>query len=477
MIRLLFSIGFSVLSLLPTAAQVNKATHDEVKDSIVARFNRNDFKGIHQLADTAFTKNTTEERLIRFLKNNRNNGKIVRVISQSESKGMFTYRLEFEVRNKDMVLEVTPDKKFSSFGFVNLPPSLLDSAPPVKSNNPLKTELDRSIDSVARDYFRNPNAASLSIGIIKNGKPYSYYYGETQKGKASLPTVHTLYEIGSITKTFTATLLAQAVLDQKVALSDDIRRYLSGDFPNLSYNGQAITLLDLANHTARLPTLPRNIGDQLDYDPVTPFAGYDSLLFFKALREVKIDTLPGYKFEYSNWGIALLGHILENVYRQPYQNLLDLYITRPLGMKDTKYALTEAERNKVIPPYAENGRQVPAEVESPFNPAGGIRSSLADMLHYLKAQLGEREPAIKLTHQPTRNNMGLGWGVRKSGAYRDVQHNGSTLGFAANLTAFPELNSGCVIMVNTNASIGKLVGRVQSIVKKGNPQTKQSLVR
>ncbi|NNU34491.1 beta-lactamase family protein [Mucilaginibacter sp. S1162] len=195
--------------------------------------------------------------------------------------------------------------------------------------------MDKAVDSVARQYFRDPNSAGLSIGIIKNGKRYIYHYGETKKQTGMLPDNATVYEIGSITKTFTATLLAHAVLENKVSLTDDIRKYLAGSYPNLEFNGRPITLQDLANHTSRLPELPEDIGSQAAFNPLMPEFNYDSARFYTALHKVKIDTLPGYKFLYSNWGYALLGHILENVYQQPYAVLLRNYITKPWGMNNT----------------------------------------------------------------------------------------------------------------------------------------------
>lgn len=463
----LFSYG--LLLAFSVNAQTNQLPYTQVRDSIIARFNRDDFRGIYQLADTSFTKGISEARLLDYLKNNRNSGNIVRIVSQEETRGGIAYRLAFEVRDMNLFLKVTPTGKFSSFGLSNAQIALLATAPIVKNNNPLTTTFDRSVDSLVREYFRNPHAVGISIGLIKDGKAYSYQYGEVRRGSGQLPNSLTDYEIASITKTFTATLLARAVLAGKVALSDDIRRYLSGEFPNLSYANRPITLQDLANHTARLPTLPSTVGEQPGANRHNPEAAMDSLAFYQALRAVKLDTLPGYKFEYSNWGIALLGHILEKVYHRSYAQLVQEFIAKPLAMTSTHYHLVGEDKSHMAQPYSENGNSIMFQDGGLFGPAGDMHTNLADMMRYLQAQIEEKDAAIRLTHQPTRNNTGLGWGTRTNGQLRDIQHNGSALGFRSHISAFPELKSGCVLLANSKADMGKLIIGLQTLMSRKNP--------
>ncbi|NOW96117.1 serine hydrolase [Mucilaginibacter sp. SG564] len=101
-----------------------------------------------------------------------------------------------------------------------------------------------------------------------------------------------------------------------------------------------------------------------------------------------------------------------------------------------------------------------------FSPAGFIHSSLNDMITYLTQQIAENDAAVKLSHQPTANVIGLGWGVAARKGYRDIQHNGSTMGFAANLSAFPELGSGCVILVNNRINMNQLILGIQQIARR-----------
>jgi len=121
------------------------------------------------------------------------------------------------------------------------------------TDDKLKTPLDTLVEQSVSAFMKNNARVGISIGIIKDGQPYLYNYGSTQKEKSPLPTGNTVYELASITKTFGATLLAKAVLDKKVNLNDDIRKYLKEDYPNLEYNGTPITLLNLVNLTSGLP--------------------------------------------------------------------------------------------------------------------------------------------------------------------------------------------------------------------------------
>ncbi len=456
------------LGLFPSftaKGQVCGLAYDEVKNNIVTKFNNRDFTGIYQLFDIEFKNKISEKQLVNFLKANQNSGKILKSSCQSETDGVVSYLLELELRDIVMKLKATPEGKISSFGLVNVPPVFLETPPSVKTDNPRRSELDKAIDSLALEYFRYAKANSLTIGIIKNGKRHIYKYGEIERNNGRLPSSQTLYEIGSITKTFTATILAQAVLDKEVSLADDIRKYLPGTYPNLSYEGTPITIQDLANHTSGLPTLPEDIGDQRNYDPLTPESNYDSAMAYDALRKVSLSEEPGRKFLYSNWGITLLGHILEKVYKQSHNALVSKFVTGPLGMKKTGYVANESGL-EIAAPHSENGRRIPLDKQGYFSPAGGLTSTIEDMIDYLDAQIKETRPSVKLTHQPTANNTGLGWGVRKKETSRHIEHNGSAQGSTAHISAFPEINGGCVILANNKVNLGKLIVGIQGILQK-----------
>ena len=115
----------------------------------------------------------------------------------------------------------------------------------------VKQDVDVVVERAARKFMSDARAVGLSVGVLKGGKTYTYNYGEVEKGKGRLPTRHTLYEIGSVTKTLTGVLLARAAVEGRVKLDDDVRKYLDGDYPNLEFDGRPVRLVHLINHTSR----------------------------------------------------------------------------------------------------------------------------------------------------------------------------------------------------------------------------------
>ena len=157
-------------------------------------------------------------------------------------------------------------------------------------------------------------AVGVSIGIFNDGKTSTYNYGEVEKGTRTLPSHCTLYKIASITKTFTGTLLAHAVVEQHVKLDDDVRIYLDDEYPNLAFDGQLDKLVHLINHTSRLPFMLPDRPELFEHpDPIEVSKmlvhlsqRYTRTNFFEDLHQVQLDTAPGVAFKYSNAAAQLL---------------------------------------------------------------------------------------------------------------------------------------------------------------------------
>ena len=469
LLKLILIQLFAVTWINGFSQSPNLETYNAVKDTIVARMNRGDYKGVYALSDTAFSNHITESELTGFLSGMKHHGKIEASTLITDSTGIKKYyRLEFDLRDMMLALKLNANQKFTSFGISYLPVKLLTASRQVKSSNPCQSKLDKTVDSLAGEYFRNPKATGLSIGVIKDGKRFTYHYGETVKGKDVLPDNLTTYEIGSVTKTFTATMLARAVLNGKMALNDDVRKYLGKDYANLEYKGVPIRLRDLANHTSRLPSLPKNFETQVPFLPLDPYLNYTEKLFWQALHEFQPDTVPGFKFEYSNMGFVLLAKILEKVNHQPYEVLLKEDVLGPLGMKRATTLRKKVNKSRMAVGYSENGRPIGSSTLQEFIPAGGIYADMEDMLQFTEQQIAEKDSAVKLTHQLTQGNMGLSWGMVNlpEGAGHMLQHSGSTEGFNSNVTVFPEKASGFVVLANNKININAIiVGLIQYNLK------------
>ncbi|HEY5371822.1 MAG TPA: serine hydrolase domain-containing protein [Hanamia sp.] len=331
----------------------------------------------------------------------------------------------------------------------------------IPTDNRMRTGIDTIVQNAVIAFINDTSRVGLSVGVYKDGKIYTYNYGSLEKGKQKLPSNKSIYEIGSITKTFTGTLLAQAVLDKKVKIDDDIRKYIDGSYPNLEYQGQPIRLFHLINHMSGLPFFLPNkpeIFQNANYDSL-PFTichiqkQYSRLNFFEDLHKVKLDTVPGFNFHYSNAGAQLLGYILERLYKMPYDKLLEKYISAPLSMKSTSPFYSKNELGNLAKGYNNKGNIMP------YNPiqleaAGGIYSTVADMLKYVRFHLNENNKIVALSHKITWGNIkdfgiGLNWQEKKvSDGNRKIWQSGGTFGFSSYCVIYPELNTGIVILTN-----------------------------
>ncbi|MBB5395219.1 serine hydrolase [Mucilaginibacter sp. AK015] len=359
----------------------------------------------------------------------------------------------------------TPTLRISKhFSFIFLVPafcliSLICSGQnrPVSSDNPLRSRLDSLVDKQVQRYFQDKRAVGLSIALVQNGKPHFYNYGETKAGNGQRPDNRTIYEIGSMTKSFTGIILARAVLDKKINLEDDIRKYLKGSFPNLSYKGTPIRIKDLANHTSRITRIFPNMWERPTYDSLNPLHDYTRALLYEGLHQMKMDTLPGKIYSYSNMAVALLGTILEDAYGQNYFSLVSKNILKPYQMRDTRIDITSLQPSRVAWPHNAQRQPVPLWDLGEVPAMGALRSTTADLVNYIKANNAETDPAIKLSHQRTfgtdQEGMALNWFIHSSPkGYRILEHGGGTGGSRSSLDCFPQLNSGLVILTNSLAN-------------------------
>lgn len=453
-----------LLLLLPfnLAAQVGDLrSHILVKDSIIARYNRGDFEGVYALSNEKFRIYGTKNSFIDFLKNVNKAGAFLSSELTEDLGDVKYFKLGMANITVELTLSVSPAGQFNILAInrdFSYDTAYVNS---VRTDNAFKSEMDTAIDKAIRKYFRNKNVAGLSLGVIKDGKTFTYNYGESQKGTGQLPKPDTYYEIGSITKTFTGILLAQAVQDKKIDLHDDIRKYLKGDFPNLQFKGKPIQVVHLANHTSRISPLPDDFFKQTPYDSLNPYLNYSEDMFWQALHRVVIDTVPGIINNYSNYGVALLGHILENVYGEKYEDLVKKFITQPMKMNDTKIQITGEDAMRFAQGHNKAGKPTSHWDIGVFAGAGTLRSTINDMLKYLDYNIHRKTKAIALSQRLTRGTKeigsGLNWGISQTpSGYTKYSHDGGTGGFVTYIVAIPELKCGYILLTNSENNIGNM---------------------
>jgi D-alanyl-D-alanine-carboxypeptidase/D-alanyl-D-alanine-endopeptidase len=342
-----------------------------------------------------------------------------------------------------------------------------------------QSTLDSIIKKLGEKFITDKQAVGLSIGVYTNNKGYFYNFGSTQKDNIILPSQNTVYEIGSITKTFVSFILANAVLERKVSLDDDIRKYLKESYPNLEYNGAPIKLVHLANTTSLLPDwlpeLPSEMKNlSVDSALVLKINHYHNLTskdFFIALHSVKLDTIPGSKRYHSNAGAQLLAYILEGVYELPLEKLIKKYINTPYELKSTSF-INSKNLKKTATGYTASGKKALYESVMPyFKYAGGLGSTPHDMVNYIKLLLDTANQAVLLclkktvdidassgkvtnmrpdnTATPDVYSASLNWfKYQPSISSSQIWADGGTNGFNSYLVIYPYLKSGVILMAN-----------------------------
>lgn len=437
------------------------STYMKVKDSIISKFNRGDFNGIYDLSDSSFRKYESRNKFVEFINRVSKAGLFLSSELIDDIGDVKYFRLGMKNITVDLTLSVTPSQNFQIFAIQRSIPYDTTYINSIQTDNTLKSAIDSGIDRSVRKCFRDKSAVGFSIGIIQDGKIHVYNYGEIKKGEGKLPTADTYYEIGSITKTFTTTVLAHALLEKKIKLHDDIRNYFQDSFPNLQFGDHPIEVVQLANHTSRLPGIPADFFQQIPYDSLNPYVHYSEKMFWNALHHVTIDTLPGTKNYYSNFGISILGHILERIYQRNYESLVKRFITQPLKMKKTKFEMKRDDLELMAQGYTNKREPTPPWDLGPFTPSGAIKSSVNDMLKYLKYNIEEKTESINLAHRLTwgtnENGIALGWFISKTpGGVKMYKHDGGTGGFVSSIMVMPERKSGFIILSNSSIDLSNL---------------------
>lgn len=323
------------------------------------------------------------------------------------------------------------------------------SESPIPSDSEIRRILAERIDAQRQ-------SVGIVVGVIDRGGRRIIAHGSTG-GSNSGPALDggTVFEIGSITKVFTALLAADMVVRGEAAWSDPLAKYLP-EGTKVPERGRAITLEDLATHTSGLPRLPSNSQPR---DAANPYADYtvEQLYGFLAGHDLGRDA--GTQYEYSNLGAGLLGHVLARRAGSDYESLVRSRICEPLGMKSTGIALPPAMTARLAPGHNPGLARVSNWDIPTFAGAGALRSSGDDMLAFLAAVLGYTDSplraameALLAVRRPTPApgmEIALGWHVRKRGDKEIVWHNGGTGGYRSFLGFDAKTRAGVVVLSNT----------------------------
>ena len=292
-------------------------------------------------------------------------------------------------------------------------------------------------------------------------------YGRLSSDDSTQPDGDTVFEIGSVTKVFTSTVLADLVSRQELGLDTPVQSLLGAETQMPARDGAEITLGHLATHSSGLPRLPDSFEPD---DWANPYADYTANRLYAFLSSHELDRGIGEAVEYSNLGYGLLGHALGRWAGTDYETLVTERILEPLQMADTAITLTPAMEQRLAAGH--DGSLEPAANWdfAALAGAGALRSTVNDLLTFIEANLGLREsslrPAMESSRVPRRTepalgmDIGLGWIIAEEGGHQFVWHNGATGGYSSFIGFDPKAREGVAVLSNSVASVDGLAYRV-----------------
>jgi CubicO group peptidase (beta-lactamase class C family) len=315
---------------------------------------------------------------------------------------------------------------------------------------------DDAVRDLVRPYIDKHQAKGIVVGLLEpDGSRRVLIFGEAGEGARPL-SANSVFEIGSITKTFTGAVLADMVQRGQVKLDDPVDKYLPEGVRVPSLNGRQITLLDLATHMSGLPRLPTGY---VPPDEGNPYAQYEAAHLYAFLKGYELDREPGAKFEYSNLGMGLLGHALARAAgADSFQTLVAERVLRPLRMPMTAYGRSGALAPWMTKGHDQQGATAPRFDVAVLAGGGGLNSNVTDLMTYLDANVGEPmsplEQSMRDAHRGHHNprpgmEVGLGWMSVTRGPLTIVGLNGGTAGYSTYLAFNPNARAGVVVLANS----------------------------
>jgi CubicO group peptidase (beta-lactamase class C family) len=294
--------------------------------------------------------------------------------------------------------------------------------------------------------YNKLNEFNGSALITQNGKTLlDKGYGFKNVATEETNSPNTIFQIGSITKQFTATIILKLEENKKLKLTDKLSKYFP-DFPN----GNDITIFNLLTHTSGIYNYTNDV-EFMKSEAVKPANEAKILALFK---DKKLDFTPGNQYYYSNSGYMLLGYIIQKVTKQPYEKVVDDYIFKPLKMNNSGFDFVHLnDNNKATGYFSISGKNsIKAElVDSSVSfAAGAIYTTTADLLKWHNGILNNKivkRASIQKAFTAYKNNYGFGWFIVNINGKEITSHAGGIFGFNANLARVEEDNV-CILLLN-----------------------------
>ena len=291
---------------------------------------------------------------------------------------------------------------------------------------------------------------ALSVAVFEKGQEKRFHFGQMPNGHA--PNDEVFFDIGSLTKTHTGLILAQAVIDERVDLDAPIAPFFPDiDAKVFEQDGVKVTIRHLATHVSGLPTdLACDAPDMEASDRLSCFFEHDRADLLQRLQGAELLSKPGTEYRYSNVSVRLLGYMLSDLYGLSFEELLNDVVFAQTGQIETRTLLSKAERLRWAIGQQSNG-QVAPNASAYFNAAGGLKSTLPDMGRYMRFYLsGENTLALKATDLLMGDPDGLGrayvWNTFRLETEGMLYHGGGTFGTSSWMSLYPGERRGIFLV-------------------------------
>ncbi|MCF0075782.1 serine hydrolase [Dyadobacter sp. CY261] len=304
---------------------------------------------------------------------------------------------------------------------------------------PVKQQIKKLVDTYATLGKFNGSILVTAQGKVLLNKGYGY---KDIKQK-TLNDPHTIYQIASLTKSFTATLILKLVESNRLALTDKVSQF----YPDLP-KGDSITIDQLLSHTSGL-------SDDDSNTRTKTYPGSEEAKFLAALRDRALDFSPGTDWKYSNAGYILLGYLIERASGMSYYKAVRTYLFTPLGMNHSGFdfiGLSSPDKATGYWEFPQNDTARAATQIDYSGPraAGAIYSTTADLYRWHQGlQTGKlvSSSLLNRAYTPVRNNYGYGWMIDSVASAKVVWHSGDIWGFKSELARVPA-DDVCITMLN-----------------------------
>ena len=431
--------------------QTEKADNKVVTEKFVRNYNDDDYNGIFSMFADVMKEALPLDKTTEFLKGLKfQAGNISeREFIKYENGTYASYKTTFE--RAVFVLNISIDDNSDINGLFVKPFVEEVNSENVINNLTIKSGLitQKQSEIIFENAKIFPNHTQISIAIIKDGKVN--YYGIHNKNDTISTVINqkSVFEIGSISKVFTSTILANFVIDEKINLNDNINGYLKTSFNN----DTEISFINLANHTSGLPPIPSNL--EYKKNPENPYKEYKEKELEEYLTK-HLELLNKEKYQYSNLGAGLLGYTLSKIENTTYENLLQNKIFSKFKMYNSTSDINKIKGN-LVKGLNNEGNDVPNWEFSVLAGAGAIFSTVEDLSQFAISQFDNSNKELKLTRKKTFEvnenlDIGLGWHILKSQSKNFwYWHNGGTGGYSSSMVIDENTKNGIIILSNVSA--------------------------